>query len=251
VSSADPLLRLYGSLPRKSPGSAAATREALRRLGPVPPRARVLDLGCGTGSATFVLAEALERPRIVAVDLLKAFLDELDAEAAKRGIGDAIETRERDMIDPGVTRSSVDLLWCEGAIYNVGFKTGLAAWRPLLRPGAAVAVSELCFTSDQPPPESARYWKSAYPPMTTVDANARAAAAAGYEVIGTLPLPEEAWWREYYEPLEARADALADEATRDPELLSVVRDAREEIDARRRFGSSYAYVFFLLRPRAH
>ena len=51
--------RLFEGLPRQGPGSDACTREALRRLGPLPPAPRVLDLGCGSGRSALVLAETL------------------------------------------------------------------------------------------------------------------------------------------------------------------------------------------------
>ncbi|MGE5484827.1 MAG: hypothetical protein ACM3X4_07420 [Ignavibacteriales bacterium] len=38
---------------------------------------------------------------------------------------------------------SFDLIWSEGAIYIMGFGNGLTAWKPLLRRGGYVVVSEL------------------------------------------------------------------------------------------------------------
>ena len=37
---------------------------------------------------------------------------------------------------------SFDLIWSEGAIYNVGFRRGLELWRPLLRPRGCHAVTD-------------------------------------------------------------------------------------------------------------
>jgi ribosomal protein L11 methylase PrmA len=59
---------LYRGLPRQGPGSDACTREALKRLPTLPASPRVVDVGCGSGRQTLVLAEAL-RTRILAVDL--------------------------------------------------------------------------------------------------------------------------------------------------------------------------------------
>jgi hypothetical protein len=39
---------------------------------------------------------------------------------------------------------SIDVLWCEGAIFIIGFAKGLATWRRLLVPGGHLVVSELC-----------------------------------------------------------------------------------------------------------
>ena len=38
-----------------------------------------------------------------------------------------------DMRDLDFADGSFDLIWCEGAIYNVGIEAGLRDWRRLLR----------------------------------------------------------------------------------------------------------------------
>ncbi|WP_163993590.1 class I SAM-dependent methyltransferase [Pyxidicoccus caerfyrddinensis] len=58
---------LYNDLPQFGPGSVACTLEALKRLPTLPPAPRVVDVGCGSGRQTLVLAEAL-LTRILAVD---------------------------------------------------------------------------------------------------------------------------------------------------------------------------------------
>ena len=37
----------------------------------------------------------------------------------------------------------LDLIWSEGAIYNIGFERGLNEWRRYLKPGGYIAVSEV------------------------------------------------------------------------------------------------------------
>ncbi|HEX8823356.1 MAG TPA: class I SAM-dependent methyltransferase, partial [Archangium sp.] len=57
---ADAFFLLHTDLPREGPGSDDCTREALRRLRPwLPASPRVLDLGCGPGKQTLVLAREL------------------------------------------------------------------------------------------------------------------------------------------------------------------------------------------------
>ena len=133
------LFRLFETLPRQGPGSDACTREALRRLPALPAAPRVLDLGCGTGASTLVLAATL-RTSVIAVDIHQPFLDQLRATAQARGLAPLIETRCADIRSPGVPPGSIDLLWSEGALYLLGFEQGLRLWRPLLAPGGCLVA---------------------------------------------------------------------------------------------------------------
>lgn len=244
--SAEAFFTLYSGLPRYGPGSDACTREALRRLPALPPSPRVVDLGCGTGRQTRVLAEAL-RTRVLAVDLHRPYLDQLEAEARARGLDGFIEVRQQDMGALEVPPASVDLLWSEGAIYHLGFGPGLRRWRPLLAPGGLAAITECSWLTDARPDGAARFWAEAYPPMGSIPDNRATAEAEGYEVLDTFTLPPAAWWDDYYTPLVQRLERLR--PTADAALREVIAATEAELDLFRRHGDSYGYVFYLLRSR--
>lgn len=234
---------LYSDLPQFGPGSAACTLEALKRLPALPPSPRVVDLGCGSGRQTLVLADAL-RTRILAVDLHRPYLDRLEQEARTRNLDAFIEARQADMGTLELPASSVDLLWSEGALYHLGFGPGLRRFRPMLAPGGHVAVTECTWLTDSRPAEAARFWAEAYPSMGSIPENRTIAEAEGYEVLGTFTLPHSAWW-DYYGPLLQRIERLR--PTADAALREVFAATQGEIDLFRRYGDSYGYVFYLLR----
>ncbi len=244
--SAEAFWRVYDGLPRAGPGSDACTREALRRLSPLPPSPRVLDLGCGPGKQTLVLARALDTV-ITAVDLHAPFLRQLEAAAAAEGLEHRVHTRSADFGALTDAPGTVDLLWSEGAIYHLGWAGGLARWRPLLRDGGAMALSECTWLTDAPTAELAAFWREAYPTMGTVASNCEAARRSGLSVVDTFVLPPEAWWDGHYGPLEARMEALAPRTSEVPGLAAVLDEARKEIALYRRHGDAYGYVFYLLR----
>ena len=62
-------LQVYGTLPRAGPGDTQSTVNALA-LVPWPSPKTVLDLGCGPGAQTLVLAEVLPDAEILALDVL-------------------------------------------------------------------------------------------------------------------------------------------------------------------------------------
>jgi len=236
--------RLYEGLPRQGPGSDDVTREALRRLGPLPPSPRVLDLGCGSGRQTLVLAQELQT-RVLAVDNHEPFLRDLECRAAAASLSHLVETKSGDMGDLCVPEGSVDLIWSEGAIYIIGFENGLRTWRPWLGPCGKLAVTECSWLVERPPVEIKAFFDVGYPDMRSVGGNRERAARAGFAVADTLSLPASAWWDDYYRPLLARLDAVEAEAERDAVLARVIAEARQEIDLFTRFGSTYGYVFYL------
>jgi serine/threonine-protein kinase HipA len=234
---------LHAGLPREAPGSDAATEDALRRLPPVP-EGRIVDLGCGPGRHTLVLARALRRP-VEAVDLHEPFLRQMEAAAKEQGLDGLISARRADLRAPGLPEGSVALIWCEGAIYVAGFADGLAAWRPSLVPGGLVVASDLTWLTDDPPGEAAEFFRQAYPAMSTIEGNRLMAERAGYRLLDHFVLPYEAW-REYIGPLEARMAELEPRARTDSDLAAVLDEQAAENAVFERWHGSFGYVFFLM-----
>ena len=153
---------------RQGPGSDEETLHALEltRLDRAA-RLQVADIGCGTGASTLALASRLPNARITAVDLFPEFLDILTERACAAGCSEQIETLAQSMDSLPFAAESLDLIWSEGAIYNMGFGTGIEAWRPFLRPGGVIAVSEITWLRPDPPEELRQHWNSEYPEIAT------------------------------------------------------------------------------------
>lgn len=192
---------LFSGLPRQGPGDAASTLKAFSLVPDVGPQTRVLDLGCGTGSHTVLLAQSFPA-HFVAIDHHPPYVEELNRRATALGLAGRIEARVGDMRELDFPSGSFDLIWSEGAIYAVGFETGLREWRPLLAPGGYLAVTEACWTRPNVPAECAAFWEREYPAIRDVPARLAVIEACGYETVDHFPLPSSAWWDEYYAPLE-------------------------------------------------
>jgi len=137
------LIALHESQPRLGPGSEAHTRQALALSGlKGGDSLRIADLGCGTGASALVLAQELDA-HIVAVDMVPAFLRELTRRAQEQGLAERIDIHEASIGAPPFEAESLDAIWSEGAIYNVGFEEGVERWRPVLKHNGLLAVSEL------------------------------------------------------------------------------------------------------------
>ena len=237
---------LFSGLPRQGPGSAASTRRALGLVPDIGPATRVLDVGCGTGAQTLVLAES-SPARIVAVDNHPPFVDELNRKARERGLADRLEARVADMRELDFADGAFDLIWCEGAIYNVGVEVGLRDWRRLLGPGGHVAFTDACWRKPDPPAECAAFWNREYPAIRGTSALLNAVEACGYETVGHFPLPAAAWWDDYYRPLQDNVTAFRKRYHDAPDARELADQCQHEIDIWRAYSEFYGYEFVVLR----
>ena len=239
---------LFSGLPRQGPGTAASTRRALGLVPDVGPRTRVLDVGCGTGAQTLVLAHS-SPSRIVAVDNHPPFIDVLNRTAHSLGLTDRLEARVADMRKLDFEDGSFDLIWCEGAIYIMGVEAGLRDWRRLLRPDGHVALTEVCWRQPDPPAECAAFWYQEYPAIRDTGALLEVIEACGYETMGRFPLPASAWWDDYYRPLQDNVTAFRKRHHDEPDTQELADQCQREIDIWHAYSQSYGYDFFVLRAR--
>lgn len=234
----------HENLPREAPGSPATTRLLLRLAEPLAARPRIVDIGCGTGSASILLAAEADA-EVVAVDTHLPFLERLRAEAAATGLNDRIRTMAAPMQDLPLPDGTADLLWAEGSAYIMGFDAALRAWRRLLAPGGVLVLTEAEWTTPEPASEARGFWDAGYPGMRTTDANTRAAMDAGWTVAATYLLPDSDW-ATYYDPLATRIAALRRER---PDANATLDEIGREIEVRRAHGADYGYTGYVLRPR--
>lgn len=235
---------LFEDLPRQGPGCQEATRRALTLLSDLPEAPSVLDIGCGCGAPTLLLAQEL-KTRILAIDNHRPFLERLDRAAAARGL--AIETRELSMIDMPFAEGRFDLLWAEGSLFIIGLARGLQDFRRYLKPGGYLAFTEMCWFASTPPVEAKAYLDKVYPDIKSVEEVRRMAAGSGYQVIESFNLPDRAWWDDYYTPMLARIKILRRKNAGVGAAEAVYTKCELEAEMFRRHSSSYGYAFFVLQ----
>jgi len=237
---------VHRDLPREGPGDHASTARALALARPLPAQARVLDIACGPGMQTLDLAALLPDARIVALDNHAPFLVEVQRRAVAGSAADRIATVLADMAALPFPAGSFDLLWCEGAAYILGLARALRAWRPLLRPGGRLALTEAVWLRPDAPEPLRRCWAADYPAMGDVESCRRIAGDCGYALLGDFVLPESAWWESYYTPMQERLEQAAPRYVGDAVAEAVLRACREEIETYRRFAAYYGYVFLVM-----
>ena len=118
------------SAERLDPGTAVLLRKAPL---PGPAGGVYLDLGCGYGPITCVLADSSERATVYAVDVNARALDLVRRNAQTRGIADRVIATTADGVADGVR---FDEIWSNPPI-RIGkseLHGLLAAWLPRLAP---------------------------------------------------------------------------------------------------------------------
>jgi cyclopropane fatty-acyl-phospholipid synthase-like methyltransferase len=206
----------------------------------------VLDLGCGTGPQTLVLARHLDG-EILAIDHQQSNLDALRRRANAEALSGKIVTRLDDMRTIAFADASFDVIWSEGALFIMGFREGLARCRPWLAEDGFLAVTKLCWYRPDPPSECRQWLEGVYPAITETEGNLAAMRDCGYTVVDHFRLPESAWRDEYYAPMEARLTMLRRQYAGDAERLDMIGLIQTEIENYRKYSAYYGYIFYVLR----
>lgn len=240
------LVELHEGLDRLGPGDARSTLRALRLCSELGPEPNILDIGCGTGAQTLTLAENTDG-MITATDLVPGLLSIVAERVATSGLQPRVTTQVADMNSLPFADGEFDLIWSEGALYIIGFDAGLAEWRRFLKPGGYLVASEASWFRPNPPDELVEFWAEGYPGMRSVDSNAAAAKAMGWEVITTFQLPETAWAEGYYDPLRERLADFRRRYADDEDALGVAAMTEREMDLFKTYSDYYGYAFYILR----
>jgi ubiquinone/menaquinone biosynthesis C-methylase UbiE len=241
------LIDLHKQGQRQGPGGDGETEQALNlamvdRTAPL----KVADIGCGTGASTLVLAQLLNA-RITAVDFLQDFLDVLEEKAESMGVAERISTLACSMDKLPFADEELDVMWSEGAIYNIGFEKGVADWRRYLKTGGLLVASEITWLTDFRPPELQNYWDGEYPEINLASAKIRVLEKHDYTPIGYFVLPEHCWLENYYRPMRNSFKNFLNRNGNSEEARAIVEAENREIELYEKYKTHYSYGVYIAR----
>lgn len=241
------LIDLHKSANRQGPGGDLETEKALDlsmidRSKPL----KIADIGCGTGASTLLLARLL-KAQITAVDFLQDFLQILEARAENSGLSEKITPLCCSMDNLPFEDAEYDVIWSEGAIYNIGFERGVKDWNRYLKAGGLLVVSEITWITASRPLELQKYWDSEYPEIDLASSKMSVLEKNGYSPIGYFVLPEHCWLDNYYQPMQDSFKAFLNRNGNSEEARAIVEAENQEIELYKKYRTYYSYGVYVAR----
>jgi len=230
---------------RQGPGSAESTIKALNFVEGYENFEHILDIGCGTGAQTLELAQHTNA-HLFAVDMLKDFLDTLQRRADMVGVYDKIHVHEASMEYLPFEDDMFDMIWCEGAIYHIGFENGLQRWKRFLRDNGYLVVSEISWLTQDRPSRLTDYWNTNYAGIDLISNKIKIIEKCGYLPCGCFTLPSVCW-DNYYHPIIKKVASSIGKQPGDATMNTFLESVVEELFMYQKYNSYYNYVFYVMK----
>jgi len=234
----------FSDMERQGPGSPEVTIKALSFIDNLTNESKIADIGCGTGGQTMVLAKHTSG-HITGIDLFADFIDILNVNSQKLNLQNRVDGVVGSMDNLSFQNEELDLIWSEGAIYNVGFECGLNEWRKFLKTGGYIAVSEASWFTEERPVEIDRFWKDAYPEIGIISDKVNQMQKAGYIPIATFVLPENCWTEHFYAPQASAQENFLKKYAGNKAAEELVKNLRHEAELYYKYKEFYGYVFYI------
>ena len=240
------ICEFFSSMERQGPGSTDATLTALRFIDNLTDKSLIADIGCGTGGQTMTLAKHIEG-KITALDLFPDFINILNRNAKQLGMEDRVKGIVGSMDNLPFQNEELDLIWSEGAIYNIGFERGLNEWRKYLKTGGYLAISESSWFTDERPAEINDFWMNSYPEIDTIPNQVAKIHRAGYLPVATFILPETCWTKYYFAPKATAEEVFLNKYAGNKVAEDLVASQRYEAELYNKYKEFYGYTFFIAK----
>lgn len=234
----------FSETERQGPGSIEVTRKALSFIEGLTEKSRIADIGCGTGGQTMVLAQNTPC-EIIGIDVWEDFVDQFNRNAQGNNLGNRLKGIAGNMENHPFRDEEFDLIWSEGAIYNIGFKCGLNEWRKFLKQGGYIAMTENTWFTEERPEEIQRFWQQAYPEIDTIANKVAQMQQAGCLPVAVFVVPE-ACWTDYYEVQYPKLqEAFLKKHRGNTSAEEFIHYQRHEAELYRKYKAYYGYVFYI------
>ena len=239
----------FEGMKRFGPGSDESTLRAIGMFSSKKSNLMILDIGCGIGTHTMLLAKNFPQAGVTAIDNYAPHIEKLNAIAAECGLADRVHGAVMSMLDMTFENESFDLIWSEGAVYIAGFSNAIRSWKRLLKPDGYIICSEISWIRSDPSEESRAFWNAGYWEMNTIERKMQQIREQGYELAGHFVCPVSDWMENYYDPIAANLKKIEKRYPGNVQAMEAVQTLREEIRLYQKHPDDYSYVFYAMKKK--
>ncbi len=200
------------------------TRKAFLRL-PRLEKPRILDIGCGSGVPTIELAK-LSDGEVTGIDVDQSCIDELNKKIRKEALSNRVKAINVSLFEMKFPDEAFDVIWVEGYFRTLGFEGALKEWRRLLKNNGYLVIH--------------------YPIKYVADSLSRI-PQCGYRLEDTVLLPEDAWWTEFYAPIEEKMDALFQKYADSSDALKFLKQFQNEMEMVKKDHDHFRSAFYIMK----
>jgi ubiquinone/menaquinone biosynthesis C-methylase UbiE len=200
------------------------TRKAFLKL-PQLENPRILDIGCGSGVPTIELAK-LSGGEVTGIDIDQSCIDEFNRKIKEENLGNRVKALNLSLSEMKFPDETFDVVWSEGVVGSIGFETSLKDWRRLLKHDGYLVIH--------------------YQVSRVADVLPRI-PQLGYSLADTVLLPVDAWWAEFYEPIEEKMDTLLHKYRNNTDALKLLNQYKTELNMVKKNPSNFSCAFYIMK----
>jgi ubiquinone/menaquinone biosynthesis C-methylase UbiE len=186
----------------------------------------IIDIGCGTGIPTIELAKLI-KGKIIGIDINQESLNELNGKIEKYGLSDRVKTENCSFLEIDFPEGTFDIIWAEGVTYFISFERALIEWKRFLTSNGYLVLHD----------EIKNHEKK-------VDIISK----QGYVLKKYFSLPENAWWDQYYHPLEEFLNKVENENLNE-NSVKIISKKRKEIETYKKNPEDLRSGFYILQKQ--
>jgi len=137
-----------------------------------------------------------------------------------------VKTVKCSLLEMDFPDESFDIIWAEGSIRLIGFEQSLKKCKQLLKPKGYLVIHDV---------------------INSISGELKKLNSWGYKLIDQISLPEDAWWTEFYEPLEIRVKELYVKYKKNDEMLKMLKKYQTEVAMVKSNPKDYCTAFYIIQ----
>ncbi|MFC2096874.1 class I SAM-dependent methyltransferase [Bacteroidota bacterium] len=174
---------------------------------PIIDKPKILDVGCGSGVPTLLLADKFNG-NITAVDSDKKSINKLAEKVKELNLSNRITIHNCSLFDIKVEKAQFDLIIAEGILNVVGFKKGFL------------------IIHDEFSNQNKR--------IEFIENN-------NFKILDWFVLDEKIWWNDYFKCLEKEISSISNK-----EFLKLFKTDLKEIELSKKHSPQYNSVYYVI-----